>query len=324
MVRKNTFKMPELPEAISSLLANEKVGYVSTISPKGLLSTYPVAYYFDGYSIYFLTPKDSAKLKFIRDNPSVSFSVDNKLLTQEALGAMFQGQAEIFDSQGIIGTIKIWLGPRLKYLKKYPKIASFYVTKIKELPDERKFYKYRLIRINPKKILYWEGYNWGRILCSNVKGLGLLSGICIEEEPKIDEKGAVKCLNLFDWITSSIKSYREGKTKGFADEVELEEMGDYYQLIQTVQEKALLNGVISNEEEQLLNILNNHYMTYETALNQALSDGKMTGEEFKMLEAIRNVIYVNAMNQALKDGKITDEENAILEAVKKEFRIKEE
>jgi len=86
--------------------------------------------------------------------------------------------------------------------------------------------------------------------------------------------------------------------------------------------KKLINGEISDDEEQLLNILESHYITYESALNQALIDRKVTRDEFKMLEAIRNVIYIHVMNQALKDGKITEEEKIILDAVKKEYRIK--
>jgi hypothetical protein len=263
-------------------------------------------------------------LKFIRKNPSVSFSVDNKELTKEALGAMFQGKAEIFDSQGVIGTLKTWFGPRLKYLKKYPKVASFYVTKTKELPDERKFYKYQLIGINPTKILYWEGYNWSKILVSDDEILGLLSGICKGEETTINERNSFRGLNIFNWITSAINNYREGKLEEVAEVIDLEDMGDYYKLMQTVQEKVKLNGDISVDKDQLLNILKSHYITYETALNQALSDGQVTDDEFKMLEAIRNVIYMNVMNQALKDGKITEEEQIILDAIKKEFRIKNE
>ncbi|HZY47716.1 MAG TPA: hypothetical protein VFE96_07975, partial [Candidatus Bathyarchaeia archaeon] len=34
----------------------------------------------------------------------------------------------------------------------------------KELPDERKLYKYRLIRIDPSKIIYWLGYTFGRFI----------------------------------------------------------------------------------------------------------------------------------------------------------------
>jgi hypothetical protein len=32
----------------------------------------------------------------------------------------------------------------------------------KYLPDERKLYKYRFIRIDPRKVVYWMGYSFGR------------------------------------------------------------------------------------------------------------------------------------------------------------------
>jgi hypothetical protein len=48
-----------------------------------------------------------------------------------------------------------------KFAKKYPGMFTFY-AKGKGLPDERKLYKYRLIRVDPSKILYWTGYKFGR------------------------------------------------------------------------------------------------------------------------------------------------------------------
>jgi hypothetical protein len=49
------------------------------------------------------------------------------------------------------------------FTKKYPGMLSFY-ARGKELPDERKLYKYRLIRIDPSKIIYWLGYTFGRYI----------------------------------------------------------------------------------------------------------------------------------------------------------------
>src|SRR5205807_1989647 len=42
-------------------------------------------------------------------------------------------------------------------------MLTFY-ARGKELPDERKLYKYRLIRIEPSKIIFWKGYNFGRFI----------------------------------------------------------------------------------------------------------------------------------------------------------------
>ena len=42
-------------------------------------------------------------------------------------------------------------------------MLTFY-ARGKGLPDERKLYKYRIIRINPSKIIYWSGYKFGRYI----------------------------------------------------------------------------------------------------------------------------------------------------------------
>src|SRR5438477_13068774 len=47
--------------------------------------------------------------------------------------------------------------------KQYPGMLYFY-GRGKELPDERKLYKYRLSRIDPSKIIYWLGYSFGRYI----------------------------------------------------------------------------------------------------------------------------------------------------------------
>jgi general stress protein 26 len=320
MVEKK-FKIPKLPGSISSLLSTEKVGYLSTISPKGLISIYPVAYNFDSCNIYFLTPKDSAKLKFLMKNPTVCFSVDNKRLTKDARGVMFQGQAEIFPSKDIIGKFKTLIPTYIKYFKKYPEI-KIYLTKMKELPSDRKLYKYRLIGINPSKILFWEGYKWGRTIIPEKDSLGLLSKVYRGEKFEIVGKNAHRLLNIFKWFNSTWKSYMEGKMEELPEAADLGEIGNYNRLIQTSKEKASMDGIISADEKQLLSIIGSHYQTFESALNQALADGNMTEDEFSILKAITGVIYNSILEQAHKDGKLTEEEESILKAVRKELKIK--
>src|SRR5580693_8503342 len=89
-------KQADIPEPIMDVLKNSGIGYLSVTSSKGDLYSYPVAFYFSGLKVYFMTPISAAKLKFIRGNPSVSFLVDNHLLTKGACGAMIQGKAKVF------------------------------------------------------------------------------------------------------------------------------------------------------------------------------------------------------------------------------------
>jgi nitroimidazol reductase NimA-like FMN-containing flavoprotein (pyridoxamine 5'-phosphate oxidase superfamily) len=55
-------------EGVDNLLRTSRVGHIATISPKGRVSTVPIAYHFDGQNVFFGTPRDSSKLKFLQEN----------------------------------------------------------------------------------------------------------------------------------------------------------------------------------------------------------------------------------------------------------------
>ena len=150
-----------IPELVEDVLKATQIGYLSVTSKKGDLYSYPVAYNFSGNKVYMMTPIGSAKMKFMKANPNISFLVDNKKLALDAAGAMIQGKAEVLSMAKMIASI-VSLGPKMiKFAEKYPGMFTFY-AKGKYLPDERKLYKYRFIRINPTKIVYWTGYTFGK------------------------------------------------------------------------------------------------------------------------------------------------------------------
>ncbi|HYY92097.1 MAG TPA: pyridoxamine 5'-phosphate oxidase family protein [Candidatus Dormibacteraeota bacterium] len=152
-----------VPQQVIDVLESSSIGYLTTISKKGELYSYPVAFYYSDLRVYFVTPISAAKYKMIKENPTVSLIVDNKQLTTSACGAMIQGRARTFSITRTIVSI-LSLGPKVAgFSKKYPGMLGFY-AKGKGLPDERKLYKYRIIQINPTKILYWMGYSFGRYL----------------------------------------------------------------------------------------------------------------------------------------------------------------
>jgi hypothetical protein len=158
----------DIPGTVLDVLKTSGIGYLSVTSSKGELYSYPVAFYFSGLKVYFMTPISAAKLKFIRGNPSVSFLVDNHLLTKGACGAMIQGKAKVFSIAKTVVSI-LSVGPKMaNFAKKYPGMFTFYASG-KELPDERKLYKYRLIRIEPSKIVYWIGYKFGKYFPEKTK-----------------------------------------------------------------------------------------------------------------------------------------------------------
>ena len=150
-----------VPDQVVDVLKTNKIGYLSVLSKSEELYSYPVAFHFSDLKLYFMTPVSAAKFKILKNNPTVSFIVDNGKVTTEACGAMMQGKAKIFTiGRTLISILSV--GPKMiGFTKKYPGMLSFY-ARGKELPDERKLYKYRLIRIDPSKIIYWLGYAFGR------------------------------------------------------------------------------------------------------------------------------------------------------------------
>lgn len=154
---------PTIPQEVADVLENTAIGYLSTISKKGELYSYPVAFYYSNLRVYFVTPVSAAKFKMIKENPTVSLIVDNKKLTISACGAMIQGKARTYSVSRTLMSI-LSLGPNVAgFSKKYPGMLGFY-AKGKGLPDERKLYKYRIIQITPSKILYWIGYTFGKYI----------------------------------------------------------------------------------------------------------------------------------------------------------------
>jgi pyridoxamine 5'-phosphate oxidase-like protein len=167
---------PPIPPEVTDVLKTANIGYLTTISKKSDLYSYPVAFYYSDLRVYFVTPVSAAKYKMIRENPTVSMIVDNKQLTTKACGAMIQGKARTFSVTRTILSI-LSLGPKVAgFSKKYPGMLSFY-AKGKGLPDERKLYKYRIIQIDPTKILYWIGYTFGRYVPKKEKSTSRKFGL---------------------------------------------------------------------------------------------------------------------------------------------------
>ena len=177
-----------IPAKVTEVLESTSIGYLTTVSKRGDLYSYPVAYYYSDFRIYFVTPVSAAKYRMIKENPTVSLIVDNKQLTINACGAMIQGRARTFSITRTILSI-LSVGPKISgFSKKYPGMLGFY-AKGKGLPDERKLYKYRIIQIDPTKILYWVGYSFGRYIPKRDVGVGRKLGLKLGKD--YDEASAV-------------------------------------------------------------------------------------------------------------------------------------
>ena len=209
-----------IPEQVFDVLKTNNIGYLSVVSKKGELYSYPIAFHYSGGKVYFVTPVSAAKFKIIKANPTVSFIVDNGRVTTEACGAMIQGKARIFTVGRTLLSI-LSVGPKIAgFSKKYPGMLTFY-ARGKELPDERKLYKYRLIRIEPSKVIFWTGYNFGRFiskkrdepiedsldLTSDEAGVELAARLL---QPSENEIPSVQGFSNHDWLAALDTNVSEG------------------------------------------------------------------------------------------------------------------
>jgi len=246
----------EIPKEVLEVLGAEKIGYLSVKSEKGDLYTYPVAFVFSGNNVYTMTPVSAAKLRFMKANPNVSFLVDNKGLTLGAVGAMVQGRAKVYSITKTVTSI-LSIGPNMaKYAKKYPSQFTFY-ARGKYLPDERKLYKYRFIKIEPTKILYWVGYEFGRYKGKPAKDDGLANAsddekmqtfsTLLQEADKEFAAGEVPPPEG-EW-TSKVD---EAVEKGMITEEERQAMGSFRGFLRQATEESKVGHEVTGAEKRLL------------------------------------------------------------------------
>ena len=251
----NTQSSP-VPEQVLDVLKTNSIGYLSVVSKKGELYSYPVAFHYSGDKVYFVTPISAAKFKIIKANPTVSFIVDNGKVTTEACGAMIQGKARIFTVGRTLLSI-LSVGPKIVgFSKKYPGMLTFY-ARGKELPDERKLYKYRLIRIEPSKIIFWTGYNFGRFiskrreptrdsldLTPDEAGVELVAKLL---QPSETEIPGAPGFSDHDWLAAIDTNVSEGTLS--PDERKVIES---YRSLPSQRSDVKGTGSVTNEERRLL------------------------------------------------------------------------
>ncbi len=247
----------KIPGEVLDVLKTTKIGYLSVRSEKGDLYTYPVAFLFSGNQVYTMTPISAAKLRFMRANPDVSFLVDNKGLTLGAVGAMVQGKAKVYSIAKTVTSI-LSIGPNMaKYAVKYPDQFTFY-ARGKYLPDERKLYKYRFIRIQPTKILYWVGYKFGRYSGGKTPKKDALSGASDDE--KMDAfaslmRGADEEFpageappQSAEWTSKADEAVEKGIISG----EEREAMGSFRGFLRQAAEESKVGAKVTSDEKRLL------------------------------------------------------------------------
>lgn len=222
-----------IPEKVLGTLKTQKIGYLSVVSKKGDLYSYPLAFHYSKYNIYLMTVKDSSKIKFMKANPNVSFLVDNKKIALECCGAMIQGKAKILSMTKMIGLIYT-LGPKslLEWSKKYPGLLTFY-AKGKDIPEERRLYKYRFIRVEPSKIVFWDGYKFGKYIPEKKS-----SGVSDITRETLDPTNPESLANLLATVDEEVETD------------ELPANPDWYNELNT----AVSSGMISEDEKRVISM----------------------------------------------------------------------
>jgi hypothetical protein len=82
---------------------------------------------------------------------------------KEAVGVTVLGRAETYGFDDLTKGIKQGLMSMAGFMRKYPELVKFYVRDFDQLPDANKFWKYVFVRVNPTRIVHWDGYEFGRI-----------------------------------------------------------------------------------------------------------------------------------------------------------------
>jgi hypothetical protein len=158
----------QLPPRIHDFVKKQKVGHLSVRTKRGVL-VHPIAYDIQKEAMVFGTPRTAKKLDMLKNNPRISFTVDNGKLMKEAIGITVLGRTETYGFRKITMGLKSGLTSMASFMKKYPELVKFYVKDFNELPDANKFYKYVFVRVNPTRIVHWDGYEFGRITAKRKK-----------------------------------------------------------------------------------------------------------------------------------------------------------
>ncbi|MFW9993053.1 MAG: pyridoxamine 5'-phosphate oxidase family protein [Candidatus Odinarchaeota archaeon] len=159
-MKKMAAKTTPLPELYVDLLKSKKIGHLAMLTPLENLVTVPVAFFYQEPVIFFGTPRDSKKLEFLRKNRKVALTIDNgRRSAKYSFGVQFQGTVEIYDIKVLATRMISAITAMVRFVKKYPDLFTFYFNPAKQgcLPSSNRIFKYCLSRIEPTRIVFWDG-----------------------------------------------------------------------------------------------------------------------------------------------------------------------
>jgi hypothetical protein len=152
----------QLPKSIWKFVQKARVGHLSVRSKYGVL-VHPIAFSVAKDHMVFGTPRTAKKLDLLQKNSRISFTCDNGELMKKAIGITVIGRAETYGFDDLKKGFSQGLLSMAGFMKKYPELVKYYIRDFTELPDANKFWKYVFVRVNPTRIVHWDGYEFGRI-----------------------------------------------------------------------------------------------------------------------------------------------------------------
>ncbi|MFQ5976975.1 MAG: pyridoxamine 5'-phosphate oxidase family protein [Candidatus Heimdallarchaeota archaeon] len=320
-----------LTEAYIDLLKDKKIGYLNIITPIENLVTVPVAFFYHKPFIFFGTPRNSKKIKFLRKNPKVSLTIDNgEKSAYSSMGIQFQGQVEIYDFKVMALRIVNAATAMARFAKKYPELFTFYFNPTKQgyIPSSNKIYKYCLSRIKPTRIVCWNGKERGDIYPEIVERNVTLDDIAkyLQFFTGMTDIIDYECYQDYERFRKKEKK-KENSLGPNPEDIEVEPISWGTEVIDSGIYRAVLTEAIAGEglTQRGLELLRAIYETlelYRGMLRQAMFSHVIYAEDQKFLEDCKQKIYETALNAARStETGVQDEEQRILDALREQLEL---
>ena len=208
----------------------------------------------------------------------------------------------------------------LRYSKKYPDAFVFYLRNPKKLSEVRRYAKYRVVRIVPDRILYWSGYDWGRVIPDPDEYTAFFN-IHQETDPKDMGREVGSLLASMETISSE-----QGPGEDILDQSRQlchPKIIDQDKLMSALFAEAMTDQKVTEDEMEILNTIRRNYRFYLDSLKNALSDGIISSDECALLNTIKQSVYQSVLDTALKDGEIKEEEANLLKKFRELLDVQE-
>ena len=152
-------KTYQLPGEVIWILEEGFFGYLGTSSKNKDPHVTPMIFVYDGEHIFFLTSKESKKIRNLVENPQVAFLIDlrdpSNLLNNRAI--LVHGKAKPYGIIDALLHLKSLLRIRRLFINKYPRYMEFYSAERDRIPKRWRttLFQHRILfRLSIEKFVY--------------------------------------------------------------------------------------------------------------------------------------------------------------------------